>query len=249
MTTRIAVSTSEETPAQAIERELREFSYTVSHDLAAPFRHIKGFSELLLKDDAADHSPDETVYIEHIRTAAEKGARMVEQLLVYAHAQQTPLDLVKCDAMLLLDTVRLQLGDQIRHSGAEIAIGAIGEVFADQELLVQAFRQVLENAIKFRRPDVPPRVTVEPIEDPHAWKMQIIDNGIGLPTKEHEKAFLMFYRGHAEGVYPGVGAGLTIARRILRRHGGDMTFVARPSGTCLELSLPGGCTNHEGVER
>lgn len=223
---------------RAAERELREFSYIISHDLSAPLRHIKSFSELLLQDNAAYYNAEQIAYVEHIRAAATRGAEMVEQVLVYSHVQQNPLELEECDVMLLLDVVRLQLSEEIRKSGAQITVDAIPFVRADHKLLTLALRHILDNAIKFRSEGHAPIIDIAPVDDSRNWRLRISDDGVGLPAMDPERLFNMFCRGRAEGSFPGIGAGLTIARRILRRHGGDVVFARANAGTCVDLTLP-----------
>jgi signal transduction histidine kinase len=221
-----------------LERELGDFAYIVSHDLAASFRHVRGFSELLKQDAGAGLTPEQWSYCAQINGAAEKCAAMLEQLLIYSRANRKPMDVVECSVPALLDTVRLQLGEQVRLSGAQIVTGPLGSVAADPELLVQALKCVIDNAIKFHREGVAPRVLVEQEEDGRQSRITITDNGIGAHAVAHERLFGMFYRAHPEAGYPGCGAGLAIARRILRRHGGEVQFRDWPDGARVEICLP-----------
>lgn len=222
----------------ALEQELSEFAYIVSHDLSASFRHIRCFSELLEQDAGAAFTPEQTAWCTQIQTASEKCAAMLEQLLVFSRLLRQKLVLADCDFATLLDTARLQLGSEIRRSGAEIIGGASGRLRVDKVLFLQALRPLLDNAIKFRREGVSPVVMVEFAQDEAQTRIRLIDNGIGLPAVDPERLFQMFYRGHPEGAYPGCGAGLTIARRLLRRHGGDVRFVPVLDGACAEITLP-----------
>jgi signal transduction histidine kinase len=219
----------------ALERELSDFSYIVSHDLGAPLRHIEGFSELLRRN--ADTSPEEfTGFIELIRGAAEKCSLMLEELLDYSRVQQAALTIATCDLNHVLEHAQLQLRAAIGESQAEFAAGALGSVQADQTLLTQALLHILDNAIKFQRPGVRPYIAIDVIPDENSWVITVADNGIGVNIAEQERLFRMFYRGHAQ--VPGHGTGLTIARRILRRHGGDVQFVASIAGACAKITMP-----------
>lgn len=222
----------------ALEQEFSEFTYIVSHDLAASFRHITGFSDLLARNIGDVPSSDQGVYVGLIRDAAQKCESMLEQLRAYSRVQSAPMAIVECDAAKLLDVVRLQLSGAIKQCGAQFAIGALEPVLADPELLTEALRHVIDNAIKFRRTGAPPHVAIEQIPDDEKWKLTIADNGIGVPRGDEERMFCMFHRGHIEGAYPGIGAGLAIARRILRRHGGDVRFLEVGAGACVEITLP-----------
>jgi signal transduction histidine kinase len=232
---------SQEGKVQALERELGEFAYIVSHDLAACFRHIRGFSELIIQDAGSGFTPDHWSYCNQIHGAAEKCAAMLDQLLLYSRTTRKMLDIVPTDFAPLLDAARLQLGAEIRQSGAQIVASGSARLAVDRDLFVQALKHLLGNAVKYRRPGITPRVTVQASQDEGRVRIRIGDNGIGLPPEmDAEKLFWMFHRGHGEGAYPGFGTGLTFARRILRRHGGDVHFVPAAEGTWVEMDLPCG---------
>jgi signal transduction histidine kinase len=158
--------------------------------------------------------------------------------LVFSRLQQRTLQLAPTDASELLRLVLTQLAAEVRAARAEVTVEPLGEVYADPKLLALVFRHLLDNAIKFRRSDAPLRIAVVAAHDGETWRVHVCDNGSGVAPGLQEKAFGMFRRLHGEGLYPGVGAGLAICRRIARRHGGELVFVDRAQGACLELSLP-----------
>jgi light-regulated signal transduction histidine kinase (bacteriophytochrome) len=222
----------------AAEEELQSFSYIVSHDLAASFRHVSEFSRLLLGELTEDLTDRQQSHATHVRVATEKCQAMMEQLLAYSRVQQKTLDKVWQDANTSFDLPVLQFTAQAAAEGADFHVEPLGEVWADTALLVLAFRLLMENAVKFRRPAVRPQITVRPAHDALMWRMQITDNGVGVEPAYREKAFQMFHRLHGEDAFPGVGAGLAICRRIARRHDGALRFLDRAEGACIELALP-----------
>jgi signal transduction histidine kinase len=224
--------------AAAAEQELQAFSYIVSHDLAASFRHVAGFSQLLLGDLGDGLTSRQQAHAGHIRGAIGKCQAMMEQLLVISRVQQKPLDAQRLDAMPIAGLAVFRLSPEIEAAGAEISLGPLGEVYGDPALLAQAFQALLENAIKFRVAGVAPRITVRSAHDKDFWRVRITDNGPGVAPAYRDKAFGMFQRLGGEDAYPGIGAGLTICRRIARRHGGEAQFVDSDDGACVELSLP-----------
>jgi light-regulated signal transduction histidine kinase (bacteriophytochrome) len=238
-----ALAADTESRAAAVEQELQVFSYIVSHDLAASFRHVSEFSRLLLGELGDSLTEPQQSHVEHIRAATEKCRVMMEQLLVFSRTQQKPLALARreADAILQLALSKIAV---FESAGAEIVVEPLGDVVADAELLAVIFQQLLDNAIKFRRPGVRPRILVRPAHDKTTWRMQIIDNGLGVEALYREKAFRMFHRLNGEDAYPGAGAGLAICRRIARRHGGEMTFLDCAEGACIELALPNAATLH-----
>jgi light-regulated signal transduction histidine kinase (bacteriophytochrome) len=234
------LSAAEDLRATAVEQELREFSYIVSHDLAASFRHLAEFSRLLLADAGGRLTEHQISHAEHIRTVRAKGQLMIEQLLVFSRLQHKTLECARQDAGLIMRSAMMQLSGEIARAGADIFVSPLGEIYADRELIAQVFRHLLDNAIKFHRPNAQPRIVVRAAHDARAWRMQISDNGIGLAPAQRDKAFWMFHRVHGEDAYPGAGSGLALCRRIARRHGGEVSFLDSPEGACVELTLPHG---------
>jgi light-regulated signal transduction histidine kinase (bacteriophytochrome) len=224
----------------AAEQELQAFSYIVSHDLAASFRHVSEFSRLLLGELGDGLTGRQQVHADRIRAATDKCHSMMEQLLVFSRVQQKRLEPVRQDAVQTLRLAMMQTG--VDAGGSGLTIEPLGEVFADADLLTVALGSLLDNAFKFRRPGVPTRIAVRPAHDEGFWRARITDNGIGVEPAYREKAFQMFSRLNGEAAYPGVGAGLALCRRIARRHGGDVSFVDCDDGACVELALPRGPT-------
>jgi light-regulated signal transduction histidine kinase (bacteriophytochrome) len=220
------------------ERELRDFSYIVSHDLAASCRHVAEFSRLLMSDLGEGLTGRQQAYAVRVSMATDKCQAMMEQLLLFSRVQQAPLDRVRLDAGPMLQLARLQLATEIAASDAEISVGALGEVYADPALLALTFRHLLDNAVKFRRPHIRPRITIEAAQDENVWRLRIADNGLTVEPAFRDKAFGMFRRLNGEDAYPGVGAGLALCRRIARRHGGDVRFIDWAEGASIELVLP-----------
>jgi len=222
---------------EAAEQELRAFSYFVSHDLGAPLRHVSEFLRLLL-GELGVLTDRQQAFADQVLSASAKSRTMMDQLVVFSRTQQKTLETVRLDASLTLQLSLLQLSEQVRAAGAELSVEPLGEVEADAELLALAFRHLLDNAIKFRRPDVRPRIVVQCVHEEDVWRMRISDDGPGVEPAHRERAFQMFQRLNGEDAFPGVGAGLAICRRIARRHGGDARFLDCAQGACVELALP-----------
>lgn len=223
--------------AAEAERELQEFSYIVSHDLATTCRHVAEFSRLLLGELGENITSRQRAHAERIRAATDKNQLMMEQLLAFSRAQQKTLDKALHDPMPALKTALLQLGLD-EAAGVDLLIEPLGEVYADAELLAPVFHRLLDNAGKFHRPGHRLRIAIQPAHDEKFWRMRIADNGLGVDPAYRDKVFGMFRRLNGEDAYPGVGAGLAICRRIARRHGGEVTFLDCAQGACVELALP-----------
>jgi len=227
------------TPELSIaERELSEFSYNVSHDLAAPLRHIAAFSTLLTRSLGPGASSDQVDYCEQLQRSTQKCQAMLDGLLSFSRAQQAHLMIETCNATLLMEVAMLQLSAEVKTAGADIAIEPLGKANVDSALMTLGFKHALSNAIKFRLSDEPLKINVSALAHDGVWTVRIADNGRGVALERQEKLFRMFYQDEPEGTVEGVGAGLAILQRIVRRHGGSAHFIEAEQGACLELSLP-----------
>lgn len=221
------------------EKELSEFSYIVSHDLAAPLRHVAAFSTLLMRGLGPEASSEQIAYCDHIQRATQKCQSMLDALLAFSRAQQAIMTPEPCDATLLMEVAMLQLSAEVQAADAEIRIEPLGKPVMDSALMTLVFRHAISNAIKFRQPGLAVKVNVRAVPTAESWTIQVADNGPGVALERQEKLFRLFYKDEPDGTFEGVGAGLAISRRILRRHGGDARFVEAEQGACLEISLPG----------
>lgn len=224
--------------ASAAELELQSFSYVVSHDLAASLRHLTIFSRMLLDERGEGASEKEQSIGARICEAAANCQAMLDELRAYSSVQRQPLHRVRQDPMPIIRLVLLRGAAQAKAAGAEISVEPLGEVYADAELLGQAFAAVIDNAIKFAPVDAPARIAIRPAHDQAFWRARITDDGRGVEPGLREAAFQMFRRLHGQNAYPGMGAGLAIVRRIARRHGGEAAFVDSARGACVELAFP-----------
>jgi signal transduction histidine kinase len=227
---------SEQAPA-SIEKELSEFSYIVSHDLAASCRHLAQFSELLLRDLGPLLTESQRNYAKHIQAAGQKCQAMMEQLLVFSRIQSRELKSGPHDVMEILGAVRLQLSEKVKVCEAEISIDGTGIVVGDADLLILALGELIDNAMKFRKPDQSCIIRVSARHEGDRFFIRVADNGIGLADDLREKAFRMFWQRKPDASN-GIGAGLAISRRAARRHGGDVRFIDQDGGCCLEIDLP-----------
>jgi signal transduction histidine kinase len=219
------------------EQEFRAFSYIVSHDLAASIRHLSEFSRLLIGELGDELSDRQKRHGDHIRAASDHCSEMLERLRLFSLVQQRPLTRIRQDAMAVFGLPLSRLSAKAGAVQGEIALEPLGEFEGDCEWLALAFAELLDNALKFRRPGVAPRIFVRPAHDQAFWRMRISDNGFGVEPRYREAAFGMFRRLNG-AAYPGVGAGLAICRRIARLHGGDANFLDCEQGACVELSIP-----------
>jgi signal transduction histidine kinase len=223
---------------EMVEQELQDFSYTVSHDLAASFRRLSAFSHLFLGEFEQELTQRQRTYAKHVQAANDRCQTMMEQLLVFSRAQQRVLIPAPQDANLAIRMAMLQLLRDHQPIQATVVIEPLGQAYADPDLLGLVFRHLLSNADKFHPPREPRAVNISAIRDQRYWRLRIRDNGVGVPADYREQAFQMFRRLQADDEYPGVGAGLAICRRVAHRHNGEVSFLDSEEGACVELALP-----------
>ncbi len=205
---------------------LKQFAYTVSHDLQEPLRSITGFASLL----AARHSkalPEEGVeFLEQIADGAERMTSMIRGLLEYSRLLQAPVSAEPVKMEAVFDAALLNLEAAIAESSAVITRGALPIVAVDPQLLMQVFQNLLSNSIKYCTVK-PPVIHVCAQEAGGEWIFCIQDNGIGIDRANLGHVFAVFKRLHGREI-PGSGIGLSICRAIIERHGGRIWAESEP---------------------
>jgi signal transduction histidine kinase len=200
-------------------RELEAFSYSVSHDLRAPLRHIDGFAGLLAKHASGTLDDQGRRYISTISGAAKQMGRLIDDLLEFSRTGRKELNKSDVDQeALVADVIR-----EGRFSQAiEWKVGPLPRVDADQAMLRQVWSNLLENAVKYSGNAERPRVEIGSMPDPATGELVFFvrDNGVGFDMQYVDKLFGVFQRLHALSEFQGTGIGLANVRRIVIRHGG-----------------------------
>jgi len=220
-------------------RDLQEFTYTVSHDLQEPLRKIHTFGQFLV-EDCGEHIPDEGR--QHLRRMQEATVRMknlIQHLLTLARVGTRGGELVPVESRPVLDAVLDTLSEQVRQSGAEVTVeGEFPTVMADAVQLGQVFQNLISNALKFRSPERVLRVTIRADVEGDQATFSVSDNGIGIEERFLEKIFGVFQRLHPREQYEGAGVGLALCEKIVRRHGGSIRVESTPGeGTTFHVVL------------
>lgn len=221
--------------------ELDQFAYIASHDLKEPLRTLKAFSEHLLVD--MDNQDEENIRedVAFIQKAAAKMTALVEGLLELSRAgpnpKKTTIDLNK-----LLENVLLQLAETIHQNNAVVQIPEpLPTVYADELQLERVFQNLINNSIKFSRPDEHPviSITEHPSDDDSMIHLALEDHGIGIDPKFHGIIFSPFKKAHGTEQKTGSGLGLTIVKRIIENHGGSIRVTSEPDQGCrFDINLP-----------
>ena len=200
--------------------ELEAFSYSVSHDLRAPFRHIVGFSELLLQSAGDRLSDRDRRYVATIINSAQSAGILVDSLLHFSQMGRSSLGLAQVDLAELVSEVLQQLKLDVGERPVEWRIGRLPTVRADLLMLRQVFQNLLHNAVKFTQGRSPAIIELRHERVDGEEQFEVRDNGCGFEMAYVDKLFGVFQRLHHADEFEGTGIGLANVRRIIERHGG-----------------------------
>jgi two-component system, chemotaxis family, sensor kinase Cph1 len=220
-----------------INKELESFSYSISHDLRAPFRHIVGYSELLKERDQLDDTARH--YIDSIVDAAIAAGRLVDDLLNFSHLGRTGLQMGRINMNKLVGEVRASL--RMENEGREIdwQVADLPEARGDVAMVRQAVLNLVGNALKYTRPRTPAVIEIGGDKTPQETIFWIRDNGVGFDMAYAEKMFGVFQRLHRAEDFEGTGIGLALVRRIIERHKGRVWVDgALDRGATFWFALP-----------
>lgn len=209
-------------------RELSQFSYTVSHDLKAPVNHVRALTQLLVR---RGHSPqeDSSHLLTLIEQAADRMERLIESLLRYAQAGQGQLKRERVAINPIIESLRLTLAPLITKNHTQIVCGPLPVVEADAVLLEQLFQNLIVNAIQYHRPAEAPVVEISGERVGDEWQFAVKDNGEGIPPSYHDGIFEPLKRLHGDESV-GSGLGLALCRTIVARHGGRIWVESEGAG-------------------
>jgi PAS domain S-box-containing protein len=217
--------------------ELESFSYSLSHDLRAPIRAIVSFSQMALEDFGDRVGPPATGYLQKAISAAQRLDRLILDVLAFSKATRQPLAPEMVDVEQLLRAI-LEERPEWSPPHAEITIETpLFQILGDRASLTQCLTNLLDNALKFVPPGVVPRVCVQTQRMGSRVRLQVTDNGIGIPLAAQPRVFELFQRAH--NGYEGYGIGLDIVRRAANRMHGTVGLSSEPGkGSSFWIELP-----------
>ena len=234
---------------QRSNANLEEFAYAASHDLKEPVRKINIFMGRLKMQLADKLSPDDIHMFRRVEDASQRMNALIDDLLLYSHVNYRVDETELVDLNEKVERVIEDLELDIEEKKASIQIDELPSINGNGRQLQQLFQNLLSNALKYSRPGVPPRISIEArvvsreIEGLSTAKkyhlIAVRDNGIGFDQSYSEKIFQMFKRLHTSNHYIGTGVGLSIAKKVVENHHGRITATSKPGeGATFEIYLP-----------
>jgi PAS domain S-box-containing protein len=205
---------------EAANKELEAFSYSVSHDLRAPLRHIEGFVDILLGTPRPSMDEESRNHLETISSSARQMGRLIDDLLAFSRTARAELRKSTIDLAGMVRSAVRDLEQDARNREVEWIIQELPEVQADPALLRQVILNLLSNALKYTRPRRPARIEIGARDEGGEQVIFFRDNGVGFDMRYAHKLFGVFQRLHRAADFEGTGVGLANVRRIVYRHGG-----------------------------
>jgi PAS domain S-box-containing protein len=219
-------------------RDLEEFAYVASHDLAAPLHVVGGYVELLARRYRGQLDADADDFVDGALRGLTRMQRLIDDLLGYSRAGREPLSLETLDTTEIANDVIQSLTAKIEAANAAVTVGALPDVEADRTHLTQIFQNLLANALKFTDEERPPVIAISAHETDRDCCFAFTDNGPGIDEGHDDEVFRMF--GRLDGAkHEGSGIGLAICKRLVERHEGSLWFEPAPGhGTTFHVDLP-----------
>jgi signal transduction histidine kinase len=233
-------------------KELEEFAYVASHDLQEPLRKITTFSSRLMERYKEALTGEGEMYLTRMNASAENMRTLINDLLEFSRVANAQQPATETDLRLVVKMVKADLELIIEETSSTISIGTLPVIEAIPAQMKQLFQNMIGNAIKFRRKDVPPLISItsQPAEPADIKRLglnvknryyciTIADNGIGFEKEYAQKIFNIFQRLHGKAEYPGSGIGLAVCKKIVEHMGGAIYAESvRGEGSTFTIIIP-----------
>ncbi len=233
-------------------KDLEEFAYVASHDLQEPLRKISTFSDRLNEKYKEVLTGDGTLYLERMMASAENMRTLINNLLEFSRISKSTVPFSHINLNFILQQVKTDLELKIEETGTVINSAQLPFITASVTQMKQLFENIINNAIKFRKPGANPLITIASSilpahklvdykldKDCTYYKIEVTDNGIGFEDEYAARIFQIFQRLHGKAEYPGSGIGLAICQKILEHHNGTIYAENIPdTGARFTFILP-----------
>jgi light-regulated signal transduction histidine kinase (bacteriophytochrome) len=223
--------------------ELGQFAYIASHDLQEPLRMVASYTQLLSRRYKGKLDADANEFIAYAVDGASRMQRLIQDLLAYSRVGTKGQDPIETSSEDALRQALVNLRGAVEESKAVVTHGPLPPVFADEMQLVQLFQNLIGNAIKYQRSEVPSVHISAAKNGGMKWDFAVKDNGLGIDPQYFERIFGMFQRLHKRDEFAGTGIGLAICKKIVERHGGNISVESQPGqGSTFHFALTGRST-------
>ncbi|MBC2704615.1 ATP-binding protein [Desulfobacula sp.] len=208
---------------EASNKKLEAFSYSVSHDLRAPLRHIDGFTKLLNKNIKNKIDEKSQNYFDNIINSSKQMNKLIDDLLIFSRLSRKDMKKIKFNMKIAIDEALQTFDSDIKENNISITVDDMPDVNLDVSLIQQAWINLISNAIKFTGNNKNPEIHIGTDKDTDGNAIFFIkDNGVGFDQKYVGKIFDVFQRLHNINEFPGTGIGLANVKRIITKHGGNI---------------------------
>jgi PAS domain S-box-containing protein len=224
-------------------QNLEEFAHAASHDLKEPVRKIHFYTNQLKEQLNNQLKEDQIRAFSRIENATERMGNLIDDLLLYSHVSQRPIDMESVDLNQKVANVLEDLELDIKEKGAKIKVERLPVVKGYRRQLQQLLQNLISNAIKYSKKDQPPQIkimaTVVKEKERDYHQISITDNGIGFDPEYSDRIFQMFSRLHGKAEYSGTGVGLSIVKKVVENHDGLIMVESQPGvGSTFQVYLP-----------
>lgn len=224
----------------AIQKDYEDFVYIVSHDFKTPLRHLKEFTNLFLEFAQDNLLPEQETYAKFLRQSLTTLDKMQSALLTYSRLRTHAEENVPVAINDLLHEVLDELSQRSHECRSCVEFGVLPVVSAERNQLYVLFTQLIENALLYKKDGIQPKIRITHENKAGLDQFCISDNGMGIHSDYHKDVFKLFRRLHAPGSYgDGVGVGLTFAKKIVERNGGEIWIESKLlQGTKVYFTIP-----------
>lgn len=205
-------------------RELEQFAYVASHDLQEPLRMIGSFSKMIERKYSQSIDPEVKEYVFFIVDGVSRMQKLIQDLLAFSRIGSRKADFKPINLEHIVDRSITNLKYTIEENNAEVVYEHLPTLVVDEVKIGQLFQNLISNALKFTASGKHPNIRISAEEKDDVWQIAIRDNGIGISEANRKQIFMLFQRIHSASEYPGNGIGLTICKRIVEIHGGEIWF-------------------------